>query len=163
MAGSGRETVSGRAVSLTFRADGVNGLANGGRLVADQKSSPPDPFTAWRDWLSQAERQLNSFFNDMMGSEQYTRSMGQFNNFTMNMQKSMNEAIARHFSSLNLPTSQDIAMLTHRLAAIEDRLAAIERETGDVIAANMVNHREAGAATPRPPRTRKAPTAKAGE
>jgi hypothetical protein len=49
--------------------------------------------------LNQAERQLNSLFNEVMGTEQYTRFMGQFNDLSMNMQKNMNEtmgAISAH-------------------------------------------------------------------
>ena len=127
--------------------------------MAEQKASPPDPFTAWRDWLGQAERQLNSFFNDMMGSEQYTRSMGQFNDLSLNMQKSMSETMSRYLSSLNLPTKDDFAALGQRLAAIEDRLAIIENKPGDVVEPAASSHVPV-AGTPRPPRTKKPAKAK---
>jgi polyhydroxyalkanoic acid synthase PhaR subunit len=127
--------------------------------VAEQKASPPDPFTAWRDWLGQAERQLNSFFNDMMGSEQYTRSMGQFNDLSLNMQKSMSETMSRYLSSLNLPTKDDFAALGQRLAAIEDRLAIIENKPGDVAEPVAPSHVPV-IGTPRPPRTKKPAKAK---
>jgi polyhydroxyalkanoic acid synthase PhaR subunit len=122
--------------------------------VADQNRPGPDPFTAWRDWLNQAERQLNSLFNEVMGTEQYTRFMGQFNDLSMNMQKNMNETMGRYLSSLNLPTRDDLAALGQRLAAIEDRLGAIG-SGGKPAVQGVATTSVAPVATPRPPRTRK--------
>jgi polyhydroxyalkanoic acid synthase PhaR subunit len=127
--------------------------------VADQKSPAVDPFTAWRDWLGQAERQLNSFFNDVMGREQYTRAMGQFNTFSVNMQKSMTETMSRYLSSLNLPNREDFGAIMQRLTAIEERLGAIEGNNGDATVASNAGH-SAIAGTLRPPRTKKPPAAK---
>ena len=124
--------------------------------MADQKTPAADPFTAWRDWLGQAERQLNSFFNNVMGSDQYARSMGQFNDFSMNMQKSMNETMGRYFSSLNLPTREDFAALGQRLASIEARLGTREGKPGDAAEAAAA----AAPTMPRPPRTRQPAPAK---
>ena len=123
--------------------------------MADQKSPAVDPFAAWRDWLEQTERQLNSFFNQVMGTEQYARYLGQMNDFTLNMQKSMGESMRRYFASLNLPTQEDLATLGQRLNAIEQRLAAIERNNPSM---SFVGGEAATAATPRPPRTRKPPS-----
>jgi polyhydroxyalkanoic acid synthase PhaR subunit len=128
--------------------------------VADQKTPVIDPFSAWRDWLGQAERQLNSFFNDVMGSEQYTRAMGQFNTFSLSMQKSMAESMDRYLKSLNLPNREDFAALGERLASIEERLAAIESKGDDSTESGIIG--EPIVATPRPPRTRK-PTAAKGK
>jgi polyhydroxyalkanoic acid synthase PhaR subunit len=125
--------------------------------VADQKSPAVDPFAAWRDWLDQTERQLNSYFNQIMGTEQYARFLGQFNDLSLNMQKSMNEAIGRYFASLNLPTREDLATLGQRLNAIEQRLAAIEQSNPS--AALAASGTVSTAVTPRPPRTRKPPPA----
>jgi Poly(R)-hydroxyalkanoic acid synthase subunit (PHA_synth_III_E) len=127
------------------------------RVVAEQKSPAVDPFAAWRDWLEQTERQLNSYFNQVMGTEQYARFLGQFSELTLNMQKNMGEAMERYFKSLNLPTREDLTLLGQRLNVIEQRVAALERNSP---AANLV----AGAAAPevatppRPPRTRKPPS-----
>ena len=125
--------------------------------MADQKSPAVDPFAAWRDWLDQTERQLNSYFNQVMGTEQYARFLGQFNDLSLNMQKNMSEAIGRYFASLNLPTREDLATLGQRLNAIEQRLAAIERS--NTSAALAASGAVSAAAVPRPPRTRKPPSA----
>jgi polyhydroxyalkanoic acid synthase PhaR subunit len=125
--------------------------------VAEQKSPAVDPFAAWRDWLEQTERQLNSYFNQVMGTEQYARFLGQFSELTLNMQKSMGEGMERYFKSLNLPTREDLAALGQRLNVLEQRVAALERNNP---APNLV---DGGAAPeviipPRPPRTKKPPS-----
>jgi polyhydroxyalkanoic acid synthase PhaR subunit len=122
--------------------------------VADQKSPAVDPFAAWRDWLEQTERQLNSYFNQVMGTEQYARFLGQFNEFSLNMQKNLGDSVSRYFASLNLPTREDLAALGQRLNALEQRVASIERSgTAATMAGTMT-----AAASPRPPRTRKPPS-----
>jgi polyhydroxyalkanoic acid synthase PhaR subunit len=127
-----------------------------GRVVADQKSPAVDPFAAWRDWLEQTERQLNSFFNQVMGTEQYARFLGQFNELSLNMQKNMGEAMGRYFASLNLPTREDLTALGQRLNAVEQRLATIERSNPS--ASLTGSGTDADTAKPRPPRTRKPPS-----
>jgi polyhydroxyalkanoic acid synthase PhaR subunit len=120
--------------------------------VADQRNPTIDPFAAWRDWLDQTERQLNSYFNQMMGTEQYARFLGQFNDWSLNIQKNMSEAMGRYFASLNLPTRDDLAALGQRLASIEQRLVAIERGGAFGSAASGT---VAASAVSRPPRTKK--------
>jgi polyhydroxyalkanoic acid synthase PhaR subunit len=124
--------------------------------VAEQKSPAVDPFAAWRDWLDQTERQLNSYFNQVMGTEQYARFLGQFGELTLNMQKSMGEGMERYFKSLNLPTREDLAALGQRLNVIEQRVAAIERSSASASLAGGGAVPET--VTPRPPRTRKPPS-----
>ncbi|HJU09640.1 MAG TPA: poly(R)-hydroxyalkanoic acid synthase subunit PhaE [Candidatus Binataceae bacterium] len=120
--------------------------------MADQKTAAVDPFAAWRDWLDQTERQLNSYFNQVMGTEQYARFLGQFNELSLNMQKSMGEAMGRYFASLNLPTRDDLTALGQRLNAVEQRLAAIERNNPSSLTDQRVVSASTGS---RPPRTRK--------
>ena len=126
--------------------------------MANQKSPAVDPFAAWRNWLDQTERQLNSFFNQILGTEQYARFLGQFNELSLNMQKNMGEAMGRYFASLNLPTREDLAALGQRLNVIEQRLAAIERSNPPAALAGS-GAVSGAAATARPPRTRKPPSA----
>ena len=121
--------------------------------MADQKSPAVDPFAAWRDWLDQTERQLNNYFNQMMGTEQYARFLGQFGEFSLNMQKNMGEAMRGYFASLNLPTREDLAVLGERLHALEERVAAIERSSPSVALAG--GGAAPASATSRPPRTKK--------
>jgi polyhydroxyalkanoic acid synthase PhaR subunit len=86
----------------------------------------PDPFQAWRDWLSQSERQWNEFFNQVMGTDQFGESMGRMMDAYLGTQRTMSDTLGRYFSSMNMPTRTDILTLGDRLTQIEERLTAIE-------------------------------------
>lgn len=121
--------------------------------MAEQKSSTFDPFTAWRDWLSQFERQVNAFFNERMATDGYNRFMSQVNQAFLDSQKAMAEMVARSMSSLNLPTRDDWNALSQRVATVEERLSALESSLGEREGLNPPKLTERSA--PRPPRTRK--------
>lgn len=124
--------------------------------MAKQEAQATDPFSAWREWVTNSERQLNSFFNEMMGSDRYTQFLGRFTDMQIGMQKSMNDALSRFFTSLNLPTHDDILALNERLGGIEERLRVIEAKLGatetDAAAQSSIN------SAARPPRTKRPPT-----
>jgi hypothetical protein len=124
--------------------------------MAEQKSSTSDPFAAWRDWLTQFERQVNAFFNEQMASDGYNRFMAQINQFFLESQKAMGEMVARSMSSLNLPTGEDWTALSQRVATVEERLRALELSLGRSDGASTSELAQTSA--PRPPRTRKPPS-----
>src|SRR5262245_33245804 len=112
----------------------------------------------WREWVSQSERQWNKFFNDVMGTDQYTQAMSRFTEAYVAGQKSFGEAAGRYLAAMNVATRTDVLALGDRLVAIEERLAAIEaslRATG-----SRDERRAAPTAAPvGPPRTKKPPAA----
>src|SRR5262245_37685007 len=122
-------------------------------MVAEQTSAP-DPFAMWREWVSQSERQWNTFLNQAMGSESYSQSVGRFMEFYVAAQKQLGESMGRYLTALNLPTRADLLGLGDRLAAIETRLARLEA---------VLTRGSDGAAgddavpAARPPRTRRPP------
>jgi hypothetical protein len=120
-------------------------------MVAEQTSAP-DPFAMWREWVSQSERQWNTFLNQAMGSESYSQSVGRFMEFYVAAQKQLGESMGRYLTALNLPTRADLLSLGDRLAAIETRLSHIE--------AALARGEAGDDAVPasRPPRTRRPPT-----
>ncbi len=125
-------------------------------MAEQQRNTGSDPFSSWREWLNESERQWNNFLNGVMGTDQFGQFLGQFTNLFMQMQKNLGETVERYLTSLNLPMRTDVLDLGHRLAAIEERLAAIE-------AATVRPSRENGAGAvdeppdlaSRPPRTKK--------
>lgn len=121
--------------------------------MAEQKSSTFDPFTAWRDWLTQFERQVNAFFNERMATDGYNRFMAQINQLFLDGQKAMGDMVARSMSALNLPTREDWNALSLRMATVEERLRALEISLGRSHRASTSALAESSA--PRPPRTRK--------
>jgi polyhydroxyalkanoic acid synthase PhaR subunit len=118
-----------------------------------------DPFTMWREWLNQSERQWNGFLNEAMSTEQFSQAMGRSMDLMLNFQRNMNEAMGRYFSALNIPTRTDIMSLGDRLSAIEERLVEMEQLLARIqppaASANADNAPRPRAEVPRPPRTRK--------
>jgi len=124
--------------------------------MSDDRPSIPDPFAAWREWVSQSERQWNAFFNQVMGSDQYTQSMGRLMEMYVTAQKGLGDMLERYFTTLNLATRTDVLALGERLVGIENRLTAIEA----ALRAASPRDDALAAAAPslaRPPRTRKPP------
>jgi polyhydroxyalkanoic acid synthase PhaR subunit len=122
-------------------------------VTQPQTQQPPDPLAVWREWLTQSERQWNAFLNEVMGTEQFSQSMGRFMDVYLNMQKSMNDLMGRYFTAINVPTRTDVLALGDRLAAIEERLESIESKVARL--ADGESKQPLKAEFPRPPRTRK--------
>ncbi|MFN0147681.1 MAG: poly(R)-hydroxyalkanoic acid synthase subunit PhaE [Dehalococcoidia bacterium] len=122
--------------------------------MADSNANP-DPFAMWRDWLSQSERQWNSFLNEAMSTDEFSQAMARMMDISLNMQKNMNDVMGRYFTALNVPTRTDVLSLGNRLTEIEERLGAIESSVGALVPASA-RHEAAGApaAVPKPPRTK---------
>jgi polyhydroxyalkanoic acid synthase PhaR subunit len=128
--------------------------------MSDQASTTPDPFTVWRQWLSDSERQWNSFLNEAMSTEQYSQAMARSMDMFLSFQKTMNDSMSSYFGALNIPTRTDILNLGDRLSAIEDRLVSLEgtlgRMKGQVTAANNSDAPpQSPIPAPRPPRTKR--------
>lgn len=120
-------------------------------MAQTPEPTPPDFAKLWADWLSQSERQWNSIFNDMMATEQFSRSLGSVMDFYLAMQKTLGEQMGRHLNSLNMPSRSDILALNDRLLEVENRLAKIEAV---LLAQARANGSGGGDAAPRPARTR---------
>lgn len=83
---------------------------------------------AWREWMTQSERQWNEFFNQMMGTEEFSQNMGRNLDVFLHFQKTMSEAMGPYLTAMNVPTRTDVLALGDRLMAIENQLAAIEAQ-----------------------------------
>ncbi len=118
-------------------------------------ASIPDIAEAWRQWAMQSERQWNDFFNQMMGTEEFSQNLGRNLDVFLHFQKTMNEAMGSFFTAMNVPTRTDVLALGDRLLAIENRLAALEAQ----VAMALANAPAPGtnAASPRPKRTKRPP------
>ena len=129
--------------------------------MADDRPSPKpplDPFAAWREWVTQSERQMNKVFNDMMGPEQFARASGGWIEAMTLFQQTMNEGMQRYFQAVNLPTRNDLSELAERLTAVEERLLRIEG-----LLAQAIGRRGDATPAPRPARTRRPPTEQKAE
>ena len=54
-------------------------------MAEQQRNTGSDPFSSWREWLNESERQWNNFLNGVMGTDQFGQFLGQFTNLFMQM------------------------------------------------------------------------------
>ncbi|OGO47052.1 MAG: hypothetical protein A2W34_07560 [Chloroflexi bacterium RBG_16_64_32] len=80
----------------------------------------------WRSWLTETERQWNTFFNDIMGTDSFGRFVGGYIETYSQVQRLISQNMQRSLSTFNLPTRSDIVDLSERLSTVEERLASIE-------------------------------------
>jgi hypothetical protein len=103
-------------------------------MAQDQNRQQPDVVQLWRDWLTQSERQFNSFLNDAMGSDGFARSTGSYMELYVMFQRMMAQGMERYLNFMNMPSRTDIISLGETLRNIEARLSRIE-ETLQIAAA----------------------------
>ncbi len=99
-----------------------NGNSNG----AATETGMPDVAQMWRSWLTETERQLNGFFGEVLGTEQFARLSGNFVDGYAVVQRQLNESMERYLNTFNLPTHSDVVELGERLNGIEERLTSLE-------------------------------------
>jgi hypothetical protein len=114
-----------------------------------------DSTQLWRNWLSETERQWNTFFNDVMGTDAFGRLMGGYLEIYGTFQRLVAQNMERSLSTLNVPTRSDIVDLSERLSMVEERLTSIDSSLRSL--AEAVGHPSQPAAVTqlRPRRTRR--------
>lgn len=118
------------------------------------ESANADVAELWRGWLTETERQLNGFFNDVMGTDAFSRLAGNYMDGYAVVQRALNQSMERYLTTFNLPTHSDLIELGNRLSTIEERLNTIERNI-QAIADRSGIQSEASVTQLRPKRTRK--------
>ena len=130
-------------------------------MSAAETADIPDLSAAWREWATRSERQWNEFFNQIMGTEEFSRSLGRNLDVFLHFQKTMNEAMGSWYMTMNVPTRTDILALGDRLLAIENRLAAVEAQLAAARDASAASSDAGGRQRPRRTKRPDAPDASA--
>ena len=121
---------------------------------------PSDPFSIWRDLVSQWEKSVNSAANESMASDQFSSSMNKALGASVQAQQLMSEAMSRYLATLNLPSREDVIGIGERLQSIEAHLSRVV-ELLEAFPRRKRRWRAASQAAPMPPRTKRPP--KSGE
>jgi len=90
------------------------------------KDSPPDPAAAFRELVTQWERNINSVANQVMGTESFSRLMQEMQRMQLAVQQATSEVMGRRLAAMNMPTREDVIRVAEKLADVERRLAHIE-------------------------------------
>jgi hypothetical protein len=113
----------------------------------------------WRNWLTETERQWNSFFSEVLGRDSFGRVAGSYMEAYSVIQRVLNQGMERYLNTFNLPTHSDVVELGERLHNIEERLASLEANLGNLATAAGVET-SASVTQLRPRRTRRPRTQK---
>jgi hypothetical protein len=127
--------------------------AQNGSSSSTADNATADVAQLWRAWLTETERQLNGFFGEVLGTEEFARISGNFVDGYAVVQNSLNQQMERYLNTFNLPTHSDVIELAERLNGIEERISALETTLHNV--ADKVGVAASAQPTPiRPRRTR---------
>jgi hypothetical protein len=119
-----------------------------------------DPVQMWHSFLADMEKQVNSFSNQAMGSEEFSRFMGQMTGASAGAKKAFGDFMERYLAAMNLPSRNELVDLGERLHHIEGRLNDI-MSLLQRVHADVATDGTAGGA-PRPPRTKRPPSQSGG-
>lgn len=108
----------------------------------------------WRNWLTETERQWNSFFSEVMGRDSFGRVTGSYMEVYSIIQRTLNQGMERYLNTFNLPTHSDVVELGERLHNIEERLASLEANLNNLATASGIET-TASVTQLRPRRTRR--------
>ena len=124
-------------------------------MAEKQTDRRPDPAEAFQKLLTEWERNFDAMANRFMGTEEFSKSMNQFQNLQLEMQKRFNDAMALQLANLNMPSRDDILRLGESVRRIETRLATIEQQLAKKSKKDKKNKRKG------PPRTKLPPSQQA--
>lgn len=113
-----------------------------------------DPTEAFRNLITEWERGFDAMANRIMGTDEFSRSMNQFQDLQLSMQKRFNEAMAQQLSTLNIPSRDDILRLGESVRALDKRLSGIE----EMLANSKGNKKGKKNKKKGPPRTKLPPS-----
>jgi hypothetical protein len=116
-----------------------------------ENTPPKDPFTMFRDMVTQWENAANDWGNKVMATPEAVQAMQMGTAASLKMQEATNESMAKALAAANMPSKADVEALGTRLVAVEAQLSRIE--------AMLTGSTASGTAmpAPRPKRTRMPP------
>ena len=117
-----------------------------------------DPVAIWQNMIGEMEKGFNSFANKAMESPEFSRVVNQVGGVSAGAQKQLGEMMEKYLVNMNLPSRAQMVGMAERLQGIEAQLTEIKALLQQV-------HHNSGApqggypAAPRPPRTKRPPSA----
>ena len=136
-------------------------------MAEQTNAQTPDVMQLWRDWLTETERQFNSFFADAMNQDAAARGVGGYVEMTAGFQRMMADFMQRYLEFMNMPSRTDVVGVAETLRAIEERLSRIEETFRVVLTAGDAGEppafRTAEPSRSSQPDTSELPTFRTGE
>ena len=117
-----------------------------------------DPVAMWQNMIGEMEKGFNSFANQAMASPEFSKVVNQVGGATAGAQKQLGDLMEKYLVSMNLPSRAQMVSMAERLQSIEGQLNEIKALLHQVHS-NSAAPGGGYPAAPRPPRTRRPPSA----
>jgi hypothetical protein len=111
-----------------------------------------DPVALWHTMLGEMEKGFTAFANQAMGAPEFSRVVNPVGGASAGAQNQIGELMEQYLASMNLPSRAQLANFGDRLQAIEGQLTEITALLRQVCNNSVTSD---GAATPKPPRTKR--------
>jgi hypothetical protein len=117
-----------------------------------------DPVALWQTMIGEMEKGFNTFANRAMESPEFSKVVNQVGGVSAGAQKQFGDLMERYLVGMNLPSRAQMVGMAERLQVIEGQLNEIKALLYQI-------HGNSGApaagypAAPKPPRTRRPPSA----
>jgi len=141
-----------KRLSVHYHANNRSFTDTGEFMAAE---TPEDPGAAFREWVTEWERAVDKFSNQLMGTDEFSKMMNQMQNVQLEFQRNFGDLMGRQLANLNMPSREDVVKMSEDLQRLDRRIERIESSLR-TLAENSQPNGEA-AVKKRPPRTRKPP------
>lgn len=119
----------------------------------------PPPMQDFSELVTQWERTFNELSNQVMGTDEFSKGINQWQKAQLEFQKNFSQAMAQQLANFNMPSRDDVITVSEQLRDIEARLNRIEK----ALIKTNVTFEEMSVKKPSPKRTRKPPTKSEGD
>ena len=90
------------------------------------ETTTQNPLDAWRQFITDSERQWNGFFKDVLGTDTFSSAMNTWVETSLTVQRIVADNLERYYTAFNIPSHADLVALAERMKAVEETLARIE-------------------------------------
>lgn len=115
-------------------------------------NQPIDPSAQFQKIVGDWERGVDQFFNQMMGTEQFSQSMNEMQKMQLEFQKTFRDAMATNLLNMNMPSRDDILQISENVRLLDLRMSRIEEMLTSQLGSNEPKSKRKS-----PPRTKTPP------
>lgn len=122
-----------------------------------------DPAELWHKMLGDMEKGFNAFANQAMATPEFSKAMNRAGGIAAGAQKQFGDLMEKYLVGMNMPSRAQIVSLGERLQAVEAQLHEIKALLQQIHHNSAATGDRPLVGTPRPPRTKRPPSAAKGD
>jgi len=117
-----------------------------------------DPVAIWQNMMGEMEKGFNAFANKAMETPEFSKVVNQVGGVSAGAQKQLGDMMEKYLLAMNLPSRAQMVGMAERLQSIEGQLNEIKALLHQ-FRANAGAADSGFPAAPKPPRTKRPPSA----